>query len=125
MRVGATALKLRCEASYCYPYTIEALKDMPADNLPCQIRSTCLSQWSMTLLTFSLSNVREQCWVWNNEGTEYFYDKHEWVRVRVEQEHWHDQSPMVPSESESAAATERKSPFSITVCCSDDSCGDL
>ena len=69
-------------------------------------------------LLLLLSNVQEQCWVWNNEGTEYFYDKHEWVRIRIEQEHWHDQSPVAPSERESAAAMERKSPFSITVCCS-------
>ncbi|MCJ1315453.1 DNA-directed RNA polymerase III subunit rpc25 [Xylographa vitiligo] len=62
----------------------------------------------------SFFNVQEQCWVWNNEGTEYFYDKHEWVRIRIEQEHWHDQSPVAPSERESAAAMERKSPFSIT-----------
>ena len=62
------------------------------------------------------SNVQEQCWVWNNEGTEYFYDKHEWVRIRVEQEHWHDQSPVAPAERESVAAQERISPFSITVC---------
>ena len=61
------------------------------------------------------SNVQEQCWVWNNDGTEYFYDKHEWVRVRIEQEHWHEQSPAAPSEREAAAATERKSPYSITV----------
>ena len=61
------------------------------------------------------SNVHEQCWVWKNEGVEYFYDKNEWVRVRVEQEHWHDLSPVAPSERESASALERKSPYSITV----------
>ena len=61
------------------------------------------------------SNAQEQCWVWNNEGTEYFYDKHETVRIRIEQEHWHDQTPIAPSESESAANVERKSPYSITV----------
>ena len=61
------------------------------------------------------SNIAEQCWVWKNEGQEYFYDKHEWVRVRVEQEHWHDQSPVAPSEREAMSAQERKSPYSITV----------
>lgn len=70
----------------------------------------------LNLLISESSNAQEQCWVWNNEGTEYFYDKHEWVRVRVEQEHWHDQSPVAPAERESAAAQERISPFSITVC---------
>jgi DNA-directed RNA polymerase III subunit RPC8 len=61
------------------------------------------------------SNVQEQCWVWPSAGQEYFYDKHEWVRIRVEQEHWHDLSPVAPSERETAAALERKSPYSITV----------
>ncbi|MCJ1254457.1 DNA-directed RNA polymerase III subunit rpc25 [Lignoscripta atroalba] len=63
----------------------------------------------------STFNIAEQCWVWKNEGQEYFYDKHEWVRVRVEQEHWHDQSPVAPSEREAMSAQERKSPYSITV----------
>lgn len=61
------------------------------------------------------SNIHEQCWIWPNEGQEYFYDKHEWVRFRVEQEHWHDLSPLAPSERESASLLERKSPYSITV----------
>lgn len=75
---------------------------------------TLRKSWVHGLTCFS-SNVQEQCWVWNNDGTEYFYDKLEWVRVRVEQEHWHDQSPVAPSERESAATMERKAPFSITV----------
>ncbi|MCJ1297601.1 DNA-directed RNA polymerase III subunit rpc25 [Hypocenomyce scalaris] len=62
----------------------------------------------------SFFNVQEQCWVWNNEGQEYFYDKYEWVRFRVEQEYWHDQSPVAPSERDSTSALERKSPYSIT-----------
>lgn len=61
------------------------------------------------------SNVREQCWVWKNDSAEYFYDMNEWVRVRVEQEHWHDLSPVAPSERESASNLERKSPYGITV----------
>ncbi|MCJ1314510.1 DNA-directed RNA polymerase III subunit rpc25 [Agyrium rufum] len=63
----------------------------------------------------SYYNDQEQCWVWNNEGAEYFYDRNEWVRVRVEQEHWHEQAPLPPSEREEAMSnTERKSPYSIT-----------
>ncbi len=38
----------------------------------------------------------------------------EWVRIRVEQEHWLDLSPGAPSERESASALERKSPWIIT-----------
>ena len=59
--------------------------------------------------------MSEQSWIWSNDGQEYFYDQHEWVRVRVEQEHWNDQSPVAPAERE-AAALNRKSPYSITVC---------
>ena len=50
-----------------------------------------------------------------NEGDEYFYDKLEWVRIRVEDEHWHDLTPVAPSERGSESAAERKSPYSITV----------
>ncbi|KAL8720667.1 MAG: hypothetical protein Q9225_002496 [Loekoesia sp. 1 TL-2023] len=59
-------------------------------------------------------NVQEQCWVWSNEGQEYFYDKTDWVRFRVEQEHWTDLSPISPSEREHTALPERKSPYCIT-----------
>ncbi|KAL8974209.1 MAG: hypothetical protein Q9197_001552 [Variospora fuerteventurae] len=60
-------------------------------------------------------NDQEQCWVWSNEGQEYFYDKSEWVRFRVEQEHWTDLSPMAPSEEEATGLSERKSPYTITL----------
>ncbi|CAD6593203.1 MAG: DNA-directed RNA polymerase III subunit rpc25 [Alectoria sarmentosa] len=61
------------------------------------------------------SNVQEQVWTWVNDGDEYFYDKNEWVRVRVEDEQWNDISPSAPSERDSESAAERKSPYSITV----------
>ncbi|KAL9012839.1 MAG: hypothetical protein Q9173_002431, partial [Seirophora scorigena] len=60
-------------------------------------------------------NMQEQCWVWSNEGQEYFYDKSEWVRFRVEQEHWTDLSPIAPSEEETTGVLERKSPYTITL----------
>lgn len=50
-----------------------------------------------------------------NDGDEYFYDKLEWVRFRVEEEQWNDLSPVAPSERGSETAAERKSPYSITV----------
>ena len=58
------------------------------------------------------SNVEEQVWVWNEE---YYYDKQDWVRLRVESETWHDLSPVAPAEREKVAVGERKSPYSITV----------
>lgn len=66
-------------------------------------------------LTFPCSNVQEQAWTWMNDGNEYFYDKLEWVRVRVEGEHWNDLSPVAPSARGGETAAERKSPYSITV----------
>ena len=50
-----------------------------------------------------------------NDGDEYFYDKLDWVRVRVEDEHWHDLTPVAPSARGTESAAERKSPYSITV----------
>ena len=61
------------------------------------------------------SNVQEQVWTWVNDGDEYFYDKNEWVRVRVEGEQWIDISPSSPSERGNESIAERKSPYSITV----------
>ena len=52
--------------------------------------------------------------MWKNDGQDYFYDKYEWVRVRVEQENWHDVSPLTPTERERAMANGRQSPYSIT-----------
>ena len=50
-----------------------------------------------------------------NDSDEYFYDKNEWVRVRVEDEQWNDISPSPPSEGGNESTTERRSPYSITV----------
>ena len=51
----------------------------------------------------------------NKSGYGYYYDKHDWVRFRVESEQWHDLSPVAPAEREAVALGERKSPYSITV----------
>ena len=50
-----------------------------------------------------------------NDGDEYFYDKLEWVRVRVEAETWSDLSPVSPAERTAETIMERKSPYTITV----------
>ena len=63
---------------------------------------------------YGYSNVKEQCWVWRNEGSDFYFDKHDWVRVRIEQEHWHDTSPVAPMTDEQLASSDRKSPYSIT-----------
>ena len=59
------------------------------------------------------SNKKEQCWIWRNDGKEYYYDKHEWVRVRVEREEWNHVSPVSPSESQRALAGGRQCPYNI------------
>ena len=59
--------------------------------------------------------MQEQVWTWVNDGDEYFYDKNEWVRVRVEDERWNDISPSPPSERGTESTVERKSPYSVTV----------
>ena len=71
------------------------------------------------------SNKSEQCWVWNNEGHEYYFDKNEWVRCRIEQEHWHDLSPLAPAERETAAASERRAPYSIIASMSESALGPV
>ena len=53
--------------------------------------------------------------MWYNEGDEYFYDKNEWVRIRIEEEHWNDLSPLAPPERGTASNEEKKSPYSIVV----------
>lgn len=83
-------------------------------------------------LTPPNSNVRERVWQWTNDADEYYYDKSEWVRIRIEDEKWADgdndnnvsmstanpqQRP--PSAAQVVAETtqERKSPWSLTVRC--------
>lgn len=53
--------------------------------------------------------------MWHSEGGEYFYDKAEWVRIRIEEEHWNDMSPVAPSERGTESNDERKSPYSLIV----------
>ena len=69
----------------------------------------------LMILTKFHSNVQEQVWNWINEGNEYFYDKHDWVRVRIEEEFWHDISPAAPSERDAETVSERQTPYRLTV----------
>lgn len=73
----------------------------------------------------SFFNVQEQVWTWVNDDDEYFYDKNEWVRVRVEEEQWNDISPSPPSERGNESITERKSPYSITASMSQSGLGPV
>ena len=53
--------------------------------------------------------------MWHNEGQEYFYDKDEWVRIRIEEEHWNDMSPVAPSARGAESNNEKRSPYSLVV----------
>lgn len=56
----------------------------------------------------------EDAWVWNSQGTQLFFDKHETVRFRVEEERWIDLSPEKQEPSTSEAQEEpRRVPYQI------------
>jgi len=56
-------------------------------------------------------NHDDQLFVWNNEGDLLYYDNQETVRFRIENEYWHDQSPVGPSDKEEGVV--KKSPYTI------------
>ncbi|KAI9749122.1 MAG: DNA-directed RNA polymerase III subunit rpc25 [Lichina confinis] len=59
----------------------------------------------------------EQVWIWDSEGTQYYFDKNEPVYFRVESEEWNDQSPSGPNVSDLGAGTvtvmDRTVPYCI------------
>ena len=58
-------------------------------------------------------------WIWDSEGTQYYFDKNEPVYFRVESEEWNDQSPSGPNVSDLGAGTvavmDRTVPYCIQV----------
>lgn len=63
----------------------------------------------------SNSDYADQVWIWDSEdGSSFYFDVGEVVRLRVEMEEWHDQIPNAPDIGD-AATTERKPPYSIIV----------
>ena len=91
------------------------LRGDPSPPLPLAFDSALAANVLLRKSDLTWSNVQEQVWTWVNDGDEYFYDKNEWVRVRVEDEQWIDISPSPPSERGDESTAERKSPYSITV----------
>ena len=57
--------------------------------------------------------MKDQLWIWPGEGNDFYYDKNEWVRIRIESELWHDITPTGPSKRGDTTTSERKSPYSI------------
>ena len=69
-----------------------------------------------SVLTIRYSDYADQVWIWENEGSTFYFDVGEVVRFRVEMEEWHDQIPNAPDLGE-AAGNEREPPYSIIVGC--------
>jgi len=64
----------------------------------------------------------EQCFIWTTEGGDQLYfDNHEKVRFRIEEEHWHDQTPLGPGGKE--VDVRRESPYKITASMEDPGLG--
>lgn len=61
------------------------------------------------------SDYADQVWIWDSEdGSSFYFDVGEIVRLRVEMEEWHDQIPNAPDPGD-GSTTERKPPYSIIV----------
>jgi len=56
------------------------------------------------------SDATESVWVWTNDGTPFYFDKGERVRLRVEEEVWHDQAPDDRIDGGKAEDGEEKKP---------------
>jgi DNA-directed RNA polymerase III subunit RPC8 len=67
----------------------------------------------------STYDVAENVWVWNNDGNQFYMDKNEVIRFRVEEEAFEDQLPVPPHLQEGSREEERKPPYRIIV----SSCG--
>lgn len=55
-------------------------------------------------------------WVWESDGGDVYFDIGEIVRLRVEDEEWHDQIPNAPEQADGTTLlSDRKPPYTITV----------
>lgn len=66
-----------------------------------------------SLFDGSTFDVKENVWIWNNEGNEFYMDKNEVIRFRVEEEAFEDQLPIPPHLQEDRMEMERKPPYAI------------
>ena len=53
--------------------------------------------------------------MWQNNDQEYYYDKDDWVRLRVESEQWEDLKPVTPSEIRGNGEVAGRCAYMITV----------
>lgn len=68
----------------------------------------------LTSASYANSDYADQVWIWENEGSSFYFDIGEVVRFRVEMEEWHDQIPNAPDLGD-GTGMERKAPYSIIV----------
>lgn len=61
----------------------------------------------------STFDVKENVWIWNNDGNEFYMDKNEVIRFRVEEEAFEDQLPVPPHLQDDRLEEERKPPYRI------------
>ncbi|KAI9846477.1 MAG: DNA-directed RNA polymerase III subunit rpc25 [Sclerophora amabilis] len=84
-----------------------------SDHLPTVQRGDHSREDQQLIASWPTDNPVEQTWIWENDGTQLYFDVKETVRFRVESEEWNDQSPVAPVASNAGASTERKSPYAI------------
>jgi len=61
----------------------------------------------------STFDIKENVWIWNNDGNEFYMDKNEIIRFRVEEEAFEDQLPIPPHLQDDRMEVERKPPYKI------------
>ena len=66
-------------------------------------------------LTIPSEHTMQQ-FVWDTDGGLLYFDNHEAVRFRIDEENWFDQTPVGPSESEEDV---KQSPYTITAAMND------
>ena len=77
-----------------------------------------------TKLTLHLtSNKQEQVFTWTTDDSTLYYDNHETVRFRIEEEVWHDQAPTKATGGEGEEAPPKKSPYGIIASMEDSGMG--
>lgn len=61
------------------------------------------------------SDVKENVWIWNNDGNDFYMDKNETIRFRIEEEAFEDQLPIPPHMQDDRMEAERKPPYRLIV----------
>lgn len=70
---------------------------------------------STYLFEGSSFDVKENVWIWSNDGNQFFMDKNELIRFRIEEEAFEDQLPIPPHLQDDRMEVERKPPYRIIV----------